>query len=355
VRLVGVLRAEFVMLAAQPKTHQMYAFSRRTHTGKLFFAVAFAVSVASSSTHAQSYPSRPITVIVPFPAGGGGTDAVARVLIEGVKTSLGQPIIVENVPGAGGSLGVARAVRAPPDGYTLSIGNWASHVGAGAAYSVQYDVLTDLEPVSRLAESPLMIVTRKGFPAKDLSELIAWLKANPDKATAGTIGVGSGSHLCGVYFQNAIGTRLQFVPYRGGGLAVQDLVGGQIDLMCDQAANAWPHVRNGLIKAYAVMARARWFGAPDVPTVEELGLSGIYHSLWTGVWAPKGTSHEIIARLNASVRASLADPALRQRLTDLGQAIAPLDQQTPEALGAFHKAEIEKWWPIIKAANIKVH
>jgi tripartite-type tricarboxylate transporter receptor subunit TctC len=326
---------------------------RGGNMGTLYFAVAFAVLIASSSAHPQSYPSRPITVIVPFPAGGGGTDAVARVLIEGMKTSLGQPIVVENVPGAGGSLGVARAVRATPDGYTLSIGNWASHVGAGAAYSVQYDVLKDLEPVSRLAESPLMIVTRKGFPAKDLSELIAWLKANPDKATAGTLGVGSGAHLCGVYFQNAIGTRLQFVPYRGGGLAVQDLVGGQIDLMCDQAANAWPHVRNGLIKAYAVMARARWFGAPDIPTVEELGLAGIYHSLWTGVWAPKGTPHEIIETLNTSVRTSLADPAVRQKLTDLGQEMAPLDQQTPEGLGAFHKAEIDKWWPIIKAANIK--
>ena len=323
--------------------------------GKLLFTFAFALLGASSSAHAQSYPSRPITVVVPFPAGGGGTDAVARVLIEGMKTSLGQPIIVENVPGAGGSLGVTRAVRATSDGYTLSIGNWASHVGAGAAYTVQYDVLRDLEPVSRLAKSPLMIVARKDFPANDLNELIAWLKANPGKATSGTLGVGSGAHLCGVYFQNAIGTRLAFVPYRGGGLAAQDLVAGQIDMMCDQAANAWPHVRGGLIKAYAVMAKARWFGAPDIPAVEELGLAGIYHSLWTGIWAPKGTSQEIILKLNAAVRASLADPTLRKRLADLGQEIAPLDQQTPEALGAFHKAEIEKWWPIIKAADIKVH
>ena len=321
---------------------------------KLFFAFAIAALVGPSGALAQTYPSRPITVIVPFPAGGGGTDAVARVMIEGMKVSLGQPVVVENVPGAGGSLGVGRAARATPDGYTLSIGNWASHVGAGAAFPVQYDVLKDFKPVSRIAESPLMIVARKGFPAKDLGELIAWLKANPDKATAGTIGVGSGSHLCGIYFQNTIGTRLQFVPYRGGGLAVQDLVGGQIDLMCDQASNAWPHVRNGLIKPYAVMAKARWFGAPDIPTVEELGLPGIYHSLWTGVWVPKGTPHDVIMRLNAAVRESLADPAVRQKLADLGQDIAPLDRQTPESLGTFHKAEIEKWWPIIKAANIKV-
>jgi tripartite-type tricarboxylate transporter receptor subunit TctC len=322
--------------------------------GKLFYAFAFATLVASSSAHAQSYPSRPITVIVPFPAGGVGTDAVARVLIEGMKSSLGQPVIVENVPGAGGSLGVGRAARATPDGYTLSIGNWASHVGAGAAFPVQYDVLKDFEPVSRISESPLMIVARREFPAADLNELIVWLKANPDRATAATIGVGSGSHLCGIYFQNTIGTRLRFVPYRGGGLAVQDLVGGHIDLMCDQASNAWPHVRNGLIKSYAVMAKARWFGAPDIPTVEELGLSGIYHSLWTGIWAPKGTPQDIVVRLNAAVRESLADPALRQRFTDLGHEISPLDQQTPEALGAFHKTEIEKWWPIIKAANINV-
>ena len=322
---------------------------------RLFLAFAFVLLGVPSSAHAQSYPSRVITVVVPFPAGGGGTDAVARVLIDGMKTSLGQSIVVENVPGAGGSLGVARAVRATPDGHTLSVGNWASHVGAAAAYSVQYDVLKDLEPVSRLAESPLMIVARKGFPANDLIELIAWLKANPGKATAGTVGIGSGSHLCGVYLQDRIGTRLAFVPYRGGGLAVQDLVAGQIDMMCDQAANAWPHVRSGLIKAYAVMAKARWFGAPDIPTVEELGLAGIYHSLWTGIWAPKGTPHEIILRLNAAVQASLADPAVRKRLADLGQEIAPLDQQTPDALSAFHKAEVEKWWPIIKAAAIKMH
>src|SRR5262249_23869775 len=207
---------------------------------KLFFAFAVAALVGPFNAHAQTYPSRPITIIVPFPAGGVGTDAVAGVLIDGMKTSLGQPIIVENVPGAGGSIGVGRAARATPDGYTLSLGNWASHVGAGAPFQVKYDVLKDFEPISRIAEAPLMIVARKGLPAKDLSELIAWLKANPDKATAGTLGVGSGSHLCGIYFQNTIGTRLQFVPYRGGGLAVQDLVGGQIDLMCDQASNAWP-------------------------------------------------------------------------------------------------------------------
>jgi tripartite-type tricarboxylate transporter receptor subunit TctC len=214
--------------------------------------------------------------------------------------------------------------------------------------------LKDFEPVSRIAEAPLMIVARKDFPAKNLEDLIAWLRTNPDRATAGTIGLGSGSHLCGIYFQNTIGARIQFVAYRGGGLAVQDLVGGQIDLMCDQASNAWPHVRNGLIKSYAVMAKARWFGAPDVPTVEELGFSGIYHSLWTGVWAPRGTPHDIVMRLNAAVRESLADPAVRQRLSDLGQEIAALDQQTPEGLSVFHKAEIDKWWPIIKAANIKV-
>jgi tripartite-type tricarboxylate transporter receptor subunit TctC len=316
-------------------------------------AGAAALPALSRIARAQAYPTRLITVIVPFPPGGMGTDAVARVLIEPMKVSLGQALIIENVPGASGSIGVARAARAAPDGYTISIGNWASHVGAGAANPVQYDVLRDLEPVSRIAESPMMIVAKQGFPARNFAELVTWLKANPDKATAGTVGPGSGSHLCGVYFQNTVGTRLQFVPYRGGGLAIQDLVTGQIDLMCDQAANAWPHVRNGSINAYAMMAKARWFAAPDIPTVDELGFPGIYHSLWTGLWVPKGTSNGVITRLNDAVRASLADPAVRQRFTDLGQEIAPQDQQTPGALAAFHKAEIEKWWPIIKAANIK--
>ena len=324
--------------------------SRRTflHLG----AGAAALPTVSRVARAQTYPTRPITVIVPSPPGAVGTDAAARVLIDRMKVALGQPLIIENVPGAGGSLGVARTVRATPDGYTISMGNWANYVGAGAVYPVQYDALRDLEPVSLIAETPMMIVTKQAFPAKNFAELINWLNANPDRATAGTLGPGSGSHLCGVYFQNTVGTRLQFVPYRGGGPAIQDLVAGQIDLMCDSAANAWPHVRGGLINGYAMMAKARWFAAPDIPTVDELGLPGIYHSLWMGLWVPKGTSSGVITRLNGAVRASLADPSVRQRLADLGLEIAPQDQQTPEALGTFHKAEIEKWWPIIKAANI---
>jgi tripartite-type tricarboxylate transporter receptor subunit TctC len=326
----------------------------RTSNAIFAYLVAGAVALPAVSpiAKAQSYPTRPITVVVPSPAGAIGTDAVARILIERMKVSLGQALVIENVPGAGGSLGVARVVRAAPDGYTISMGNWATHVGAGAAYPVQYDALRDLEPVSLIAETPMMIVARQGFPAKNFAELIAWLKANPNKATAGTLGPGSGSHLCGVYFQNTIGTQLQFVPYRGGGLAAQDLVAGRIDLMCDSAANAWPHVRSHLINAYAMMAKARWFAAPDIPTVDELGIPGIYHSLWIGLWVPKGTSNEVITRLNDAVKASLADPAVRQRLAELGLEIAALDRQTPKALGAFHKAEIEKWWPIVKAANI---
>ena len=271
-----------------------------------------------------------------------------------MKGSLGQPIIVENVPGAGGSVGTGRAARAAADGYTLSFGNWASHVGAGAMYPLAFDLLNDLEPVAYIATSPLWIVARKSFPAHDMKDMIAWLKANADKASAATVGVGSGSHLCGLYLQKNTGTRFQFVPYRGGAPASQDLVAGNVDFMCDLAANSLPFVRNGQIKAYAVMAKARWFAAPDVPTIEEMGVPGLYMSFWHGVWAPKGTSRDIVDKLNAAVVSALADAGVRQKFTDQGHEIPPHEQQTPPALAAHHKAEIEKWWPIIKAANIQV-
>jgi tripartite-type tricarboxylate transporter receptor subunit TctC len=317
------------------------------------FALSLAVALAGvTGIEAQTYPSRPLTMIVGFPA-GGATSILGRILAEHMRPSLGQPIVVENVPGAGGSIGTTRAARAPADGYTLSFGNWASHVGAGAMYQLPFDLLDDLEPVAFVANSPLWLVARNGFPARDLKEFIAWLKTNPGKASAATVGIGSGSHTCGVYIQNNTGTRFQFVPYRGGAPAMQDLVAGQVDFMCDFAGNSLPNMRNGQIKAYAVMAKSRWFAAPEVPTFEEMGLPDLQFSFWHGLWAPKGTPADIIAKLNAAARAALADPTVRQRYVDMGQELPSATQLTPDALRQFHKAEAEKWWPFMRAANIK--
>jgi tripartite-type tricarboxylate transporter receptor subunit TctC len=315
------------------------------------FAAALACAV---SAHAQSYPSHPITMIVPFPA-GGPTDTLGRILSERMRVSLGQSIIIENVTGAGATIGVGRAVNAAPDGYTLSIGNWTSHVGSGALYPVQYDLLKDFLPISLITSAPMIIVGKNTLPAKDAKELIAWLKANPDKASAASVGSGSAAHICGLYFQDKTGTRFQFVFYRGGAPAMQDLVGGQIDIMCAEASQTITHVRGGKMKAFAVMTKDRWPALPDVPTTDEIGAPGMHISFWHGLWVPKGTPQDVVAKLNVAVVDTLADPAVRKRLTDLGQVIATREEQTPAALAAHHKAEIEKWWPIIKGANIKVN
>jgi tripartite-type tricarboxylate transporter receptor subunit TctC len=291
-------------------------------------------------------------MIVPF-AAGGPVDTIARIVGVPMGKALGQSIVVENVVGAAGTLGVGRVARAAPDGYTLSIGHWSTHVINGAVYPLQYDLLRDLEPLALIASNPLMIVAHPSVPARDLKELIVWLKANPGKASAGTAGAGSASHMGGIYFQGATGTRFEFVPYKGTGPAMQDLLGGRIELMFDQASNSIPQVRGGKIRALAVTARTRIAAAPDVPTVDEAGLPGLHVSVWYGIWAPRGTPREVSARLNAAIVAALADPTVRQRLSDLGQEIPQREQQTPEALGAFHKAEIEKWWPMVKAAGIK--
>lgn len=314
---------------------------------------AAALPAASRIAIAQTYPSRPITIVVPF-AAGGPNDTIGRIMTEPMRGSLGQPVIIENVPGANGTIGVGRVARAAADGYTLSIGSFNSHVVNGAVYALSYDVLKDFEPVALLSSSGgSLIVAKKAVPATNLKEFIAWLKANPDKASAGIPGVGSSGHVYGALFQNITGTRFQHVPYRGAAPAMQDLVAGQIDMMIDTPVTSLPQVRAGTIKVYAVTAKSRLAAAPDIPTVDEAGLPGFYTSAWYAIWTPKGTPKNVIGKLNAAVVDALADPAVRMQLTDLGQEVVPRDQQTPEALGALHKAEIEKWWPIIKAANIK--
>ena len=312
---------------------------------------AFGITGTSPAT-AQVYPSRPITLIVPYSA-GGPTDTLARILVEHMRASLGQSIVIENVTGAGGSLGVGRVARATPDGYTFGIGQVSSNAFNGAVYKLPYDLLKDFEPVALLTVAPMWILGKNALPANDIAELIAWLKANGGTASAAAVGMGSASHLCGLYFQNHTGTRFAFVPYRGAAPANQDLIAGQIDLFCPEASNSLPLVRSGKVKAYAVLSKTRWAAAPNVPTIDEAGLPGLYIPFWHAFWAPRGTPADVIMKLNAAAVAALDDPVLRQRLIDLGQEIPPLEQRTPEALAAFQKAEIEKWWPIIKAAGIK--
>jgi len=320
----------------------------------LHLAAGFtALPAFSRIARAQSYPARPITLVVPF-ASGGPVDTYARIMSERLRISLGQPIIIENIAGAGGSIGVGRVARAAPDGYTIVIGIWSTHVVNGAVYTLQYDVLNDFEPIALQTSNAQVIVSKKSLPADDLRGLIAWLKANPQKATSGTAGAGSPQHVFGTFFQSVTGTRFQFAPYRSGAQAMLDLLAGQIDIMIDSQTNSLPQVRDGKIKAFAVTSKSRSAAAPDIPTVDEAGLPGFHFSVWNATWAPKGTPKNVVGKLNAAVMDALADPTVRARLTDLGQEIFPREQQTPEALYAFQKAEIEKWWPIIKAAGIKV-
>lgn len=301
---------------------------------------------------AQAYPTRPITLVAPFPA-GGAVDTVGRLLGERMQGSLGQAVIVENVSGAAGSVGPGRVARAPSDGYTLSLGTSGTHVLNAAAMTLQYDVLADFEPIALLSSQPLMIVARKDLPAKSLGELIAWLRANPDKATQGTTGLGSTNHLAGILFQRITNTRFAFVPYRGTNLAMQDLIGGRIDMIFDLASLSIPLVRAGTINGYAVLAKNRLAAVPDVPTSDDAGLSGFYSSIWMGLWAPKGTPRSIVAKLNAAVTDALADPAVSKRLIELGHELFPAEQRSPEALAVFQKSEADKWWPIVKAAGVK--
>jgi tripartite-type tricarboxylate transporter receptor subunit TctC len=313
--------------------------------------IGFNMNAAGPAT-CETYPSRPITMVLPF-AAGGPTDTLARIIAARMQVSLGQPVIIENVSGAAGTISLGRVARAAPDGYTISVGPMNSHVLTGAIYKLPFDLLDDLEPVALLANNPSVIVSRKDVPAKDLKELIAWVKANRDKVLVGTSGVGAATHLGGILFENLTDTRVQFVPFRGAGPSMQALVARQIDLVFDQLSNSLPQLQAGTIKSYAVMAETRAIAAPDIPTVDEAGLPKLYLPVWNGMWAPKGTPKDIVSKLNKAVVESLADTVVRQRLADIGQQIYPREQQTPEALGAYHKAEIEKWWPIVKAAGIK--
>jgi tripartite-type tricarboxylate transporter receptor subunit TctC len=313
---------------------------------------AVALPAVSRIARAQTYPVRPITIVVPFPA-GGALDVLGRILVERMRASLGQTIIIENVVGASGSLGVGRVARAAPDGYTIVIGYWGTHVANGALYALPYDVQGDFEPISLAVTIPMVIVSKNDAPAKNLRELIGWLKNNPDKASAGTSGMGGIEHVGGILFQSVTGTRFQLVPYRGAAPAIQDLVAGQIDLMVSNLATSMPLLRDGKVKALAVAGKTRLEAAPDIPTTDEAGLPGFYLTTWLGLWAPKSTPTGVITKLNSAAVTALGDPTVRARLTDLGLEIFPREQQTPEALSAFQKAEIEKWWPIIKAAGIK--
>jgi tripartite-type tricarboxylate transporter receptor subunit TctC len=316
----------------------------------LAFLAAFVFSTAAS---AQNFPSRPITIIVPFSA-GGPSDVMARILAERMKVTLGEAVLIENVTGAAGSIGVGRAVRSPPDGYTISFGHLGTHVANGAIYKLGYDLVADLEPVVLLPSNTMIVVSKNAVPAKSLGELLAWLKARPEPAAAGTAGAGSGSHIAGLYFENVTGIKLQYVPYRGTGPAMNDLVAGQIDLIVDQTSNSIQQVRGGTIRAYAIVDSKRVDSVPEIPTTDEAGLPGFHMTLWSGMWVPKGTPKDIIARLNAAAVEAMNDPVVRKQFENLGLQMPPKDKLTPDALGEWQKAEIAKWWPIIKAANVKV-
>jgi tripartite-type tricarboxylate transporter receptor subunit TctC len=313
---------------------------------------AAALPAVSRIASAQSYPTRPVSIVVGF-AAGGPTDTVARILAERLKPLLGQSVIIENVTGANGSIGVGRVVRAASDGYTLSIGDLGTHVVNQVTYPLAYDVRTDLQPIALLAVLSALVVARNGMPGANLTELVAWLRANPDKASVGTGGMGGAEHLAGLMFQNITGTRVQFVPYRGSAPAIQDVLAGQIDMIFGFPSVTLPHIQSGRLKAYALMAKSRLEAAPGIPTVDEAGAPGAYFSAWLSLWAPKGTPKDIVAKLTAAVAVTLADPGIKARFADLGFDVAPPDQQSPDGLATLQKAEIDRWWPIVKAANIK--
>jgi tripartite-type tricarboxylate transporter receptor subunit TctC len=312
-------------------------------------AIALTLFAAVAAAQAQTYPSRSITIVVPFPP-GGSTDVIARVMAERMRPVLGQPVIIENVGGAGGSIAVGRVARAAPDGYTIDIGQWDTHVGS-VIYRLTYDLQKDFDPIGLISINPQLLVGKKALPADDLKGLVAWMKANPGKATF--VNQNAAAQVTGILLQKSTGTEVQFIPYRGAGPAMQDLVAGQVDLLVVQAAVALPQVRSGNIKAIANLSPRRSPTLPDIPTSDEGGVPGLYMSGWFGFFGPKGLPKDVTAKLNDAMVQALADPAVRARFADLGLDVASREQQTPDGLAAFHKAEIEKWWPIIREANVK--
>ena len=310
-------------------------------------AAALAGVVGRAS--AQTYPARQITLVVPFPP-GGSTDVAARIMAEKMRPILGQPVIIENVGGAGGSIAVGRVARAAPDGYTIDIGQWDTHVGS-IIYNLNYDLQKDFEPVGLISVNPQLMVAKKNLPANRLNELVAWMKANPGEAKF--VNQNAAAAITGILMQQLTGTKVTFIPYRGAGPAMTDLVSGHVDLLVVQGAATLPQIRGGTIKAIANLSPRRSASMPDIPTSDETGVPGLYMSGWFGFFAPKNTPKSVIATLNAAMMQVLADPAVKARFAELGLDVASREQQTPEGLAAFQKAEIEKWWPIIKSANIK--
>ena len=313
---------------------------------------ALLAALIAVTAHAETYPSRPVTMVVGFPP-GGPTDAVARILAAGMQAPLGQPVVIENITGAGGTIATARVVHANPDGYTIGIGNWTSHVGSPAIFDIQYDVLKDLQPIALVAAAPLWIIGKNDLPVRSVTELISWLRSRPSSVSFATVGAGSGAHICGLYFAQKLGLHFQFVPYRGAGPIIQDMIAGHIDLSCLDISSTIADVEAGKFKAFVIMSEKRTPQSPDTPTMAETGAPGASVSFWHGLWSTAGTPQAIVERLQAAVNGALADPQVRKRLEAVGQVIAPRGEQTPAALASFHKAEIDKWWPLVRAAGVK--
>ncbi len=313
---------------------------------KKLVALAFATVAAITTANSQEFPTRPITMIVPYPA-GGVTDGMARLIGERMQNALGQTVIVENVGGGAGTIGVGRVARAAPDGYTFVLGNLETNVTNAVAQQLNFDVFKDFEPIALMPSYPFILVSKNDVPAKTLPEVIGWLKKNQDKIFQGTVGAGTIQHLCGLRLQERLGAKWSFIPYRGGAPAMQDMLAGQFDFMCTASGSFLPLVRNNQIRAYAVTAKVRMEAAKEIPTVDEAGLPGFYVGVWNAMWAPANTPKPVIAKLNDAAVRAVNDPGLRAKIIGMGLDMPPADMLTPEALGKFQRAEADVWWPVM--------